>query len=83
MVAKTTQRKRRLKQISICASVGAVPEESIRTDATALRLRPSDPGFWIVINELPNSVPIANAELNALESYFADVLDAVFKPDGD
>lgn len=80
MVAKTTQRKRRLEQISICASAGAMSAGSPRTDATASRLRPSDPGFWTVINELPDPVPVANAELNALESYFGGVLDAVFKP---
>ena len=42
--------------------------------------RPSDPEFWTVINEIADPVPIAPAELNAIESYFSAVLDAVFDP---
>jgi hypothetical protein len=44
----------------------------------AAKLRPSDPEFWTVINELSDPVPISRPELDALESYFADLLDAVF-----
>jgi hypothetical protein len=40
--------------------------------------RPSDPEFWTVINEIADPVPIAAAELDAIESYFSTVLDAVF-----
>jgi hypothetical protein len=40
--------------------------------------RPSDPEFWTVINEITDPVPIAPAELDAIESYFSAVLDAVF-----
>jgi hypothetical protein len=42
------------------------------------KLRPSDAEFWTVINELPDPIPVARPELDAIESYFADVLDAVF-----
>jgi hypothetical protein len=42
------------------------------------RPRPSDPQFWTVINEITDPVPIAPAELDAIESYFSAVLDAVF-----
>lgn len=42
--------------------------------------RHSDPEFWTVINDVTDPVPIAPAELDALESYFAAVLDAVFDP---
>jgi hypothetical protein len=33
-----------------------------------------------VINEITDPVPIAPAELDAIESYFSAVLDAVFDP---
>lgn len=42
------------------------------------KLRPSDAEFWTVINELSDPIPIARPELDAIESYFADILDAVF-----
>jgi hypothetical protein len=42
------------------------------------RPRPSDPEFWTVVNEITDPVPIAPAELDAIESYFSAVLDAVF-----
>lgn len=42
--------------------------------------RPSDPEFWTVINEITDPVPIVPAELDAIESYFSAVLDAVFDP---
>ncbi len=41
--------------------------------------RPSDPEFWTVINEISDPVPIAPAELDAIESYFSAVLDTVFE----
>lgn len=44
----------------------------------AEKLRPSDAEFWTVINELPDQIPVARPELDAIESYFADILEAVF-----
>lgn len=42
------------------------------------KLRPIDPEFWTVENELPDPIPVSNAELDAIEQYFGDLLDAVF-----
>lgn len=42
------------------------------------KLRPIDPEFWTVENELPDPIPVSAAELDAVERYFGDVLDAVF-----
>jgi len=47
---------------------------------SAPRLRPIDPEFWTVENELPDPIPVCTAELDAIERYFGDVLDAVFDP---
>lgn len=44
------------------------------------RPRPSDPAFWTVINEIPDPLTVAPAELDAIESYFSAVLDDVFDP---
>lgn len=44
------------------------------------KLRPTDPEFWTVINELPDPLPVATAELNAIERYFSDVLDELLGP---
>jgi hypothetical protein len=33
-----------------------------------------------VINEIPDPIPVAPAELDAIESYFSAVLDDVFDP---
>lgn len=44
------------------------------------RLRPIDPEFWTVENELPDPIPVSRAELDAIERYFGDLLDAVFDP---
>jgi hypothetical protein len=42
------------------------------------KLRPIDPEFWTVLNELPETVPVGKAELDAIDRYFSDVLDLVF-----
>ncbi|WP_299805093.1 hypothetical protein [Tardiphaga sp.] len=42
------------------------------------KLRPSDAEFWTIINELPDPIPVNRPELDAIESYFAEILDAVF-----
>ncbi len=39
-----------------------------------------DPGFWTVINELPQPLPVEASELDALDRYFADVIDACLNP---
>ena len=44
------------------------------------KLYSGEAGFWAVINELPNSIPVSTAELDALERYFSDVIDACLKP---
>jgi hypothetical protein len=48
------------------------------------KLRPIDPEFWTVLNELPEIIPVGKAELDAIDRYFSDVLDLVFssKPNG-
>lgn len=43
------------------------------------KLRPIDQEFWTVENELPDPLPVGKAELDAIERYFGDVLDAVFE----
>jgi hypothetical protein len=40
-------------------------------------LRPTDPEFWTVINELPDPIPVGKDELDAIERYFSDVLDEI------
>lgn len=44
------------------------------------KLRPIDPGFWTVDNELSDPLPISTAELDAIERFFGGVLDEVFDP---
>jgi hypothetical protein len=41
------------------------------------KLRPIDPEFWTVENELPDPIPVSTAELDAIERYFGGVLDVV------
>lgn len=41
-------------------------------------LRPIDPEFWTIENELPDPLPISTTELDAVERYFGNVLDTVF-----
>lgn len=40
------------------------------------KLAAVDPDFWTVINELPQPLPAKTTELDALDRYFADVIDA-------
>jgi hypothetical protein len=42
------------------------------------KLRPIDPEFWTVENELPDPIPVSTAELDAIERYFGGLFDAVF-----
>lgn len=42
------------------------------------KLRPIDPEFWTVENELPDPILVSTAELDAIERYFGGMLDAVF-----
>ncbi|MGJ4931564.1 hypothetical protein ACQR1I_31820 [Bradyrhizobium sp. HKCCYLS2038] len=46
----------------------------------ASKPRPFDPEYWIVEKELPDPIPVSKAELDAIERYFSDLLDAVFEP---
>jgi hypothetical protein len=41
------------------------------------KLRPTDPEFWTVINELSDPIPVGKDELDAIERYFSDVLDEI------
>ena len=43
------------------------------------KLRPIDSEFWTVLNELPETIPVGKAELDAIDRYFSDVLDLVFR----
>jgi hypothetical protein len=56
----------------------ARPKSAKRNRAATAPLRPSDPEFWTVINEITDPTPIAPAELDAIERYFSAVLDDVF-----
>ncbi|MGY4329443.1 hypothetical protein ACVWWG_003860 [Bradyrhizobium sp. LB7.2] len=56
------------------------PKSAKRNRSPTAPLRPSDPEFWTVINELAEPTPIAPAELDAIERYFSAVLDDVFAP---
>lgn len=56
----------------------AVRKHPTRSGAATAPLRPSDPEFWIVINEIEDPTPIAPGELDAIERYFSAVLDDVF-----
>jgi len=56
----------------------AMPTVATRNRGAAARLRPSDPEFWTVINEIADPTPIVPAELDAIERYFSAVLNAVF-----
>jgi hypothetical protein len=42
------------------------------------KFRPTDPEFWTVVNELPDPLQVSKAEIDAIERYFGDVLEAVF-----
>ncbi|MGY3602770.1 MULTISPECIES: hypothetical protein [unclassified Bradyrhizobium] len=61
-------------------TMAAVPNHPTASGGATTPLRPSDPEFWIVINEVADPTPIAPAELNAIERYFSAVLDDVFAP---
>lgn len=37
---------------------------------------PNEQDLWTVINELPNQIPVSKTELEAIERYFADVVEA-------
>jgi hypothetical protein len=41
-------------------------------------VRPSDPEFWTVINELPEPIAVSRPEIDVIERHFADLPDAVF-----
>lgn len=43
------------------------------------KARPSDAEFWTVENELPDPMPVVKAELDVIERYFGELLDAVFE----
>lgn len=61
-------------------AMAAKPKTAKRNRAAAAPLRPSDPEFWTVINEVADPTPIAPAELDTIERYFSAVLDDVLAP---
>jgi hypothetical protein len=65
-----------------CSAVSAASLLPVVSKKTArkitAKLRPSDAEFWTIINELPDPIPVNRPELDAIESYFAEILDAVF-----
>jgi hypothetical protein len=38
-------------------------------------LRPIDTEFWTVVNQLRDTIPVGQAELDAIDRYFSDLLD--------
>jgi hypothetical protein len=48
------------------------------SNSTKSKLRPTDPEFWTILNELPDRIPVGKGELDAIDRYFSDVLDLVF-----
>jgi len=86
-VAKSSISKMRLRpratavaSLSAPLAIAAKPKSEKRNRATTAPLRPSDPEFWTVVNEIADPTPIAPAELDAIERYFSAVLDDVFAP---
>lgn len=79
-VPKVRLRPRTAPGVTVPAAAALTQERVKPTRHTACAPRPSDPEFWTVINEITDPVPIAPAELDAIESYFSAVLDAVFDP---
>jgi hypothetical protein len=74
-VPKVRLRPRTAPGVTVPAAAALTQERVKPTRHTAC-----DPEFWTVINEITDPVPIAPAELDAIESYFSAVLDAVFDP---
>ena len=83
-MAKPRIKKVRLRPRAATGAKSAAPPpdatqaKELRTRAASSALWPSDPEFWIVINEVMDPPPIVPAELDAIERYFSAVLDDVF-----
>jgi hypothetical protein len=43
------------------------------------KAKPPDDEFWTVDNEFPDPLPVTKAELDVIERYFGELLDAVFE----
>ena len=56
----------------------ARPSSVMSSKCPRSKLRPIDPEFWTIVNELPDTIPVRKAELDAIDRYFSDVLDRVF-----
>lgn len=41
-----------------------------------------DPSTWTVTDDWPERVPVTAAEVDVFESYFGDLFDELFGPDG-
>lgn len=64
--------------LAAAPATAAKPKSPKRNRVPTAPVRPSDPEFWIVINEIADPTPIVPAELDAIERYFSAVLDDVF-----
>lgn len=42
--------------------------------------RSGSPEAWTVINDVPDPTPVMKGEVDALETYFSDVIDACLRP---
>jgi hypothetical protein len=79
-VAKPITRKIRLRPNRVAAATTTPLQAAARSKSArkvAAKLRPSDPEFWTLINELPEPIAVSRPELDVIERYFADLLDAV------
>ena len=65
------------------ASVGVLPDDLYIEPAPRPRIgRPPkhDVDTWTVMDDWPNHVPIADAELDVFEAWFGDLFDELFGP---
>ncbi len=79
-IAKVRLQPRQAAILPVPPAIGASTTAQVRVGSA--RLRPSDPEFWTVINEIADPAPIAPAELDAIERFFSAVLDDVFASSG-
>ena len=81
-ITKVRLQPRQTAPLPATPAIGASPTGAAQVRGRSARLRPSDPEFWTVINEVADPTPIAPAELDAIERFFSAVLDDVFAPSG-
>ncbi|MFH0301109.1 hypothetical protein AAFX91_28580 [Bradyrhizobium sp. 31Argb] len=79
-IPKKRLRPRETATAALPSAPVAMPAKATRNRGASASLRPSDPEFWTVINEIADPTPIALAELDVIARYFSAVLDDVFAP---